>query len=295
MLSALRNADHDARSAALMAAARSLLPEPSETTNVPTGLAAQVIGEIAGKIRVDKGEVFTTALKQRLLLKELQDEILDGADRKDIRARMGHKGLLSSSQYDVQFGEYFLGACVGMGVTKSLAERAIRNPSSLEHLFPDDAGLLGVQPQSLFSAPVFGLENCWVVVLTIRDDATLFVDGGWLVFLDDVGVSPHATPSAMLNALAEKYGHLFKVGSFEGKFLQLKVLEHITGTMFEWEANHRAIDTRISWSLSPGTLKIGLAFSLDIADYITDLRKHGVRVTRKVEPGPHPNLYVQLK
>jgi hypothetical protein len=293
MLASLRKADSRSRSAALTAAASYLLPEPVEDMPAPEGLVADVIGEINKKITVNRGAEFTTLLKQRLVTKELQDSILAGADVKEIRQRIGKKGLLSPSLYDVRFNQTFVELNVPMGVSKTLAQRAIANPIRVEHLFPEQRGIVGLDEQSLFTGPVPGRADCCVVVLAARQGATLSVDGAWLVFFEDVDVDPFAQPSEVLGALANKYGNSLRVGDFEGKFLLLKTFEHRTGATVQWATGNRAMDMRTSWMVTPGLLKVAIAFSIDLVSYTQDLKRHGISVSREIPPGPKENL-VQL-
>lgn len=289
-LATLRRSDRVTRSSALAAAAGFLLPNPSDSVDEypGTSLAREVMGEISKKLPSNRDEVFQTALLQKLVAKELRDNLIDGSKLSDIRDRVGQKGLLSPSQYVVSFEAQFINLNITMGVSKDLAQSAISNPIRVEHLFPDDQGLYGIETHSIFTGSVPGRSDCCVVILALRRNATLSVEGGWLVFYKDVGVDPVATPVDTLKALALRYGCPVTAGTASGKFILLatsQVEPHQNRDMVKFEPGGGYFDFRASFRINYGKLDIALAFAIDIGEYMADLKRHGVKVTRILARG----------
>lgn len=286
-LTSLRRSDQRFRSAVLAETAGYFLPDPTRTENArrPEGLVADVIGEISKKIPSNRGVEFSSVLRQKIITKELRDNLISNSDIGNIRDRIGQKGLLSSSLYKISFRDQFLNLNVPMGVSKALVEQAILRPTGVEHLFPRENGILGLEEHSLFTGVVPGHDDGCVLVLTVRHNAQLFVDGAWLVFFEDVGIDPTASPVTALKALALKYGSPTIAGNSREKFILFETFDiepHETRDLVRFEHGLRMTDCRASYAMSYGKLNVALAFSIDLLDYINDLKKHGVKVTRQL-------------
>lgn len=285
-LTSLRRSDHKSRTAILADAANLLLPDPSaDSLHFKYDLTGKVLEEISNKVPVSRSNEFASSLKQKLITKELRDNILAGANIRNIRDRIGQKGLLSQSLYEVSFRQQFLKLNVQMGVSKALAERTILHPSKVEHLFIEEKGISGLDENSLFTGPVQGRSDCCVVILAIRHNAKLSIDGGWIVFFEDVGIDSSASPVEVLKAFANTYGCITTAGKTKEKFILLETFNlepHESKGRVFFETGGKPSDVRTSFAISHGILKVALAFAIDLISYTTDLKKRGIDVTRVI-------------
>lgn len=300
-LGSLRHADQATRSSALSAAAAVLLPDPSIGTHSYDSrggtLVDAVIDEIAKKLPAGRDAGFRSALMQKIIAKELKEQLLSGAKISDIRDRVGQKGLLSPSQYQTVFRTNFINLNVPMGVSKTLALSAISKPLGVDHLFPEEHGLFGLKAHSLFTGSVPGRSDCCVVICTTRNNALLEIDGGWLVFYQDVGIDRQTSPVETLRALAMKYGLPVTSGKTTSKFILMETseieLHRNVENAFAIENAAPHVDFRASFSLSPGRAQIGLVFAINLVEYIAALKEHGINVTRKLTGVMEIHQYVQ--
>ena len=288
-LATVRKLDKHTRAGLLAHVAQRYLPTLEEfSPDSGDAHEVQVIDEINRKFNASRGEIPTSKLEvvHRMLLNELRASVVDNTQIKGVRERVGQKGLLRTDLYDIHFNQSFVDLNETMGVSKELVISTIHKPLAVEHIFPEKEGLTQVDSHSIFTGMHPRHENCVVVVLAIRKFATLTVDGAWLVFLGDMHLFEPQSPVQMLKAFACHYGVPLKVEHEESHFIyqssfalksgnEAVVVETINPTGL-------LVDARFSFSSSWGQVQIALAFAIRLVDYIADLKKHGVLITRMI-------------
>lgn len=282
----LKSLPRNERSSVLSSLGAFLLPTPYESKAAPSNLQRQVLEEIGQRFGYRGTEVPTKLLPavQKLVLKELSSLMMESKPQ-DIRARVGQKGLLSPDHYDVLFEPHFAHIGSTMGVSEKLAIRVISKPGAVEHVFPEQVGIIGIPSHSLFAQAHPEFAGCSVLILATRRKSTLRVEGGWLVFHELVGTNPTDSPLKMLERFANHYGENFTVGELSGKFFLLTEVKadanRPTDLLKLNGANSGEVDVRFSFAHSYGILKIGLAFATNVTHYSDDLVGRGVHITRK--------------
>lgn len=291
-LATVRKLDKHTRAGILAHVAQKYLPTFEDfSPYADDANEVQVIDEINRKFNASRGDIPTSKLEvvQRMLLNELRASVVDHTQIKNVRERVGQKGLLRTDLYDIRFSQSFLDLNVTMGVSKDLVINTIHKPLAVEHIFPEKEGLTQVDSHSIFTGLHPRHENCVVVILAIRKFATLTVDGAWLMFLSDMHLFEPQSPVQMLKAFACHYGVPLKVEQEESHFIYQSsfAIESGNGSVEVQTINPAGltIDARFSFSTSWGQVQIALAFAIRLVDYIADLKKHGVRITRTVSSG----------
>lgn len=289
-IASLRSIPKAQRSAVLSSVSSFLLPTHREAREQPSSIERAVLSELARKFGYSGIEV--PEQKKGAVQKQLFIELsalLTESKPKDIRARIGQQGLLPNELYDVEFTAQFIDLCLPMGVSKRLVESTIRQAEEVEHLFPEQQGIVGIKSHSLFVKAHPSVDRCSVLALAIRTESRLSVEGAWLVFHDLVGGLPTDRPAALLEKFATNYGVDFMVGELTGKFFLLTEIQNLAGQpipMFKLvkAATNLHVDARFSFSISQyGNVKIALAFTIGLAQYLNDLRNNGIGFTRRLD------------
>lgn len=230
---------------------------------------------------------------RKVLLNEIRASVVDGTQIKSVRERVGQKGLLRTDLYDIRFNQSFIETNVGLGVSKDLVTKTIGKPLAIDHLFPEKEGLTQVDSHSIFTAMHPSIGGCVVLVLTVRKLATLFVDGGWLMFLEDLNLHDVPTPLELLKAFAEHYGADLKNDEGTCKFIFQKSFPMQVGQSEQIflevvRLDNESIDTRLSFSTTHAQFQIALAFTIRLFKYVGDLKRHSVSITRSIPNFPKP-------
>lgn len=289
-IATLRSIPKERRSAVLSSVSSFLLPTHREAREQPSSIERAVLNELARKFGysgIEVPEQKRSAVQKQLFI-ELS-ALLTESKPKDIRARIGQQGLLPNELYDIEFTAQFIDLCVSMGASKSLVESTIRHAEKVEHLFPEQQGIVGITSHSLFVKAHPHVDRCSVLTLAIRAESRLSVEGAWFVFHDVVGGLPTDSPSALLEKFATHYGVDFIVGEMTGKFFLLTEIQNLVGQpipMFKFvtAVSNFHVDARFSFAISQhGSVKIALAFTIGLAQYLNDLRNNGIRFTRRLE------------
>jgi len=284
VLETLQNITPEYKERVLSRVALSLMPnpgiEPEQTTAAHEELIYRdVLREIQHWDPKKTNQLFG------MLSKEISSAALSDVNQNDVKARLGHKGLLSSSYYKIELSQSFRKATIPFGIRPSHVERAVRSPDAVEHLLPSEFD----QPidQSAFSLFLKTPEaqdqrNAYsLLIISKRENAVQKVARAWQVFHSDVDLSGTHGPLDVWRAFAEKYGFLIKVGDISGKFIiykkmpfhgnQINVVKALVG-------NQRRFIHTFLMRTGNGFLEIAYAFMLDVDKYISDLHEHGINV-----------------
>lgn len=144
-----------------------------------------------------------------VLSKELDRLMLANSDISKIKERVGQKGLLNIQDYKIQFAPSFK-TYQKIGIRRSHAERAIRDSFVVQHIFPEEFGTHNTDSISLFLQ--YPTSNFCLLVLAVRDHATLIVCHSWRIYRSDINMFQYSDPLSLMKAFIEKYGLEFHIG-----------------------------------------------------------------------------------
>lgn len=290
-LASLREYDQPTSATILAAAMLSLGPDP-EVGPRPISheydfVAKEVIAEIEKSIaalntgkRSDKRISLGQALSKEL------DRALGStsASQADALSRAGQAGRLLPSIYKVIQPKTFREQFNKLGIRKPDVQKAINTPDDFEHLLTNKVVSDARETHSIFMKLMGDADlnqRYWLVVLCFRQGINQIVQSAWRVYSDDVDLSRVERPSEVLEAFALKHGRDICIGDECSKYHVEKEVPN-TGT-FDVGFQHRPFDN-IFASFShvtaedEKTIKVGIAFCIDLDSYSAVLRRHGVSV-----------------
>lgn len=284
-LATLRKLDKPHRRAVLSAVASRLTPSPFEDEDqaIPPE-ERSLIGELGQRFGFS-GLNIPDRLRpavERMITTELRDSLVETGDISHVRERVGQKGLLRPDLYDIGFSPAFTGTSAKMGVSKDLAYRCVSSPTAVEHLAPDEWGLIGLEAQSVFSIPHPTVSGCTVLAITVRKNAAHTVDASWLAFHDVLGCNVDDRPTAVLKRFVDHYGDEITVGGMTSKFIILTSSQAVSNTAVLTRTTTDPADVRVTiWRSKMGIVYVGLAYAIKVLPYLADLAAHGIKCTRK--------------
>jgi hypothetical protein len=274
---------------------RQLVPQPtaqSERAESFEDKAArdQLLAAVKAKLRIRADDESESARGRILeyLTAELSAPVLRGPRAAAAKGRLGSRGALPPSEYEIKFADSFALA-EDIGVRRRDVARALRSPTAVQHLQREE------EHESLRSLYVLtdGAEKGRhsLLITTVREGAVQTVHDVLRVYHSDVDITSARTPLEVLRAFAEVYGVPFLVGNSDipVMFVEHKItyglrnpdggFELIRGapgvslpTEYTIRASMKLIDQQT------GMFEISLAFGLDMHRYREDLKRHGVRV-----------------
>lgn len=292
MLAKLRKFDQKTRAGILAGLAQELLPSPGLVrTPTPDGVSkdlyVQLIEEMRRELRIPHDDQSASSQQKlfRFLNTQLRETLLKPQEIKEIKERVGEKGVLRPDLYKIQFQDTFEEISQKFGVTKDAARHAVLHSTMTEHLLPEMFGQENGQGKSLFVESKDGKDPHSLLIQCDRKKDVLSIGDGWLIYHGDVDVSKARSPVGLLGAFVEKYGINIRVaGGPETKFLLYESFENIAlDQKLEFAHDPSSnLFTTFSFRRSGTKLEVALAFVIDMARYAEDLEKHGVHV--KLEP-----------
>lgn len=298
MITALRNIDPETAQGILANITLDMMPDPgikSSLNRVPVDseLRDKLIEELRVRLRLKRNDRSLKAMSKlySALAEEIQSIALQHEDINKIRARLGHQGILSPSQYQIKFTQQFRKVAEKLGVTQYQAELAIRNPDSYQHLQPEHFGFDPNYAISLFikvQRETASAERYTLLVFTNRNGFVQKVIDAWRVYPSDVNLESLSLPVDVLRAFIDRFGTTFKIGDKEGKFFmneRLPITQNEEGkASFELFKASEPSDYTAYIGVGKQNrhmMESVLTFSVDYVRYAEALREHGVNVKLK--------------
>lgn len=224
MLDTLRNLDdHDAL-ILLSSTAHSLLPDPgvgsriTDVLNAPATSREQLLHELRQKLNLREDDQSPRA--QAEIFNKLSSEIsryaLKNADVRQIKARLGARGDLNPSSYEIDIPSVLRDIAAARGIRPNHIEDALHAPDAVQHLSSKRHSFL----VSLFLKRVGSGRNAFTLfVLALRDGYTLRVRDALRVYHADVDMKRANEPVAVLRSFLNTYGLLIEIGPRSGLLL----------------------------------------------------------------------------
>ncbi len=235
----------------------------------------------------------------RRLGEELSALILPPWAEEAVKERLGHKGSLPLTQYEVGFDSQFGAEDGGFyGVTMWEAELAFRHPTRSDFLFfsPDfEPATSGFQSVAVIvaRAPEAKAPHALLLVATTRGSSVTIHDA-WRVFPDEV--RPTDVPLELLRRFLDRYGLEFIIGLGSkprllhwrdevplapGTEFSVKLAKTVPEPPFAAVAFTER-DRKLA------SMKVFLAFMVDTQRYYASMARHGIHM-------PHPDIRKRLQ
>jgi hypothetical protein len=306
----LRDKDPKEVARLLSAVSRTLLPNPGvgamiQTTGADPEFVRAVLSEIRRYLKVREGDQSTRAYTRifAFLSEEISRSTLPKAVVSNVKTRLGNRGELRPSQYEVKFSPRAVQQLQALGSSPSHVEEAVTHPDKVVHLkskyLPE-----GNDPRVTVSMKLIPAkrteDNFILLVLTERDGHIQNVRGAFRVYYSDVNIHEAEGPIELLRLLVNSVGLDFNLGDKVFWFMHHETvkLEHkithpnylvsyvkpigispersLGGFFFGGQSHIKGpLDEHIS--------EIVLGFMIDMTEYIAILRKHHVHLRPDVE------------
>jgi hypothetical protein len=316
MLATLKKFDRPARQGILASYVHDLLPDPgvdaqSKHRRYPEEVYLSLRADIAKALRL--GPEDTPEVRHKILnflSEQIRINLVDTKKIGDVRARVGHKGALPLSDYELKFTKNFVELNETLGVSRSMVRAAFKDPDSVEHLALD-LQIADFAPVPSVITKTFRGKNPYVLlIIGMREKAVLSVDGAWIIHHADVDLSGAENAVEVLRRFVEAYGVKCEFWDSQDKLsgkqdsIQKLVLNEQFAVRPYVPRHFRVrvidppqeveIDAKFQWSVTVGSLSIAYAFVLNITAYTKALRMHGVEISRVPTKNGrfHQNTYV---
>lgn len=293
MLQSLKHLPRDEAERVLSSFANTLLPSPEERPVAfpDPALAQHLLQELSRRAEVThiknpsevRGRVFS------VLAQELSGYALQSANLDEIKTRLGNRGELRSDYYKIEMPPS-IRVLQKRGIRPSHIERAIRQPSAVEHFSQSGFDPQGEQLLSMFAKIIGSPADArafTLLVETRRKGATQMVLTAWRIYHSDIKWPARVTPLLILQAFVEAFGLRFQVGGApETKFLlyqRIPVAKNRESTNLIAITNPERHDFAVQNLLkinSDGYVEVAIAYVIDMTAYGAALNRHGVKLER---------------
>lgn len=285
MLTALADLPRAKATEVLASAARTLLPEPriaeaSASEHADMAIVHRVLSEARKHLKVgDDDSAATVRRLASFLARELSSAVIPEDEIGSVRGRLGAKGLLANSQYQIIFTSHFDQSEGLNNVRRSHVQSAIAHADMTEHILPTKPDTqLGALTSLFFQTPPVKKGVAYSLLIKCdRADAALFVQDAFRIYHDEVNLAGATSAGEVLARFLEKFGLDIDLNGERARFFRSKVihgkpgdvvtLTHADGTV----VRHKIPDD--------GRIELALAYSVSDAAYAAQLVRHGIRPT----------------
>lgn len=311
-LTLLRDKDPKEVAKLLSVISSSLLPNPGidqiiHQSGTDEEFVKAILGEVRERLRVPEGDESVNTLSRiyDFLSNEISAATLAHTDINKIKSRLGKRGYLHPSQYQVAF-RYSFGASEILGERKSNIVEAVTHPDRVDnlrasHLPETDDPRITISLKSI--TPQRTEDRFKLIILSYREGSAQEVDCAFRAYFDEVDVEESDEPLNVLRSFVNTYGVTFRLGDIIGKFvhneissfglefmtrpaaLSIQPLEGQKGNYYYPLA--AGASTSIAGAKGGLVSSIVLAFAIDITRYMSSLRRHHVQVVPETEGKKH--------
>lgn len=230
-----------------------------------------------------------------LLSAEISEVVFAGADFTTVESRLGERGALHPSQYQVAFGEH-IEVLENLGTRRNHLADAILRPDKLLHMQPKY--LTGsADPRITISVKYVDTKRVEdkfaFLVFSQRKGRFQEVMGGFRAYRDEVDLRNANEPLEVLHSFIKRYGVTFRIrDGAPTTLLENDIISVSTSFENLWRHELRpvAVAGQVLWPLLAGDVtdlldpeggvlgEVTLAFLLNLSEYIETLRRHKVNV-----------------
>jgi hypothetical protein len=270
------------------------LKEPQLRSDSDLDVAQDLLQEIRDQLNVSQDD-FSIKTQSRIyafLSEEISKAAFTNVDLSNLKTRLGNKGELHPSQYQISFFDDFVNH-EALGDSKRHIIDAVTQPDNLTHLHAKYA-IDEFDPRVTISIKAVSgkrTEDRFILfVISHREGQTQRVHCAFRAYPSDMDLNNANEPIEIVRAFVNSYGLTLRIGSSVSKFMhnetvsidetisltdQWEILDGQKGDSY-WTYINGGI-TRFQASSAEKITEVVLAFALDISRYTTTLRKHNVR------------------
>jgi hypothetical protein len=302
-LSVLKDKDPKETARLLSMVSVSLLPNPGIHQVLAEGekdseFVKAVLTEIRDRLRLPQGDnsIMTQSLIYSFLSEEISRAALANVDLNELRSRLGNKGELHPSQYEVRFRDNF-SVLEYLGIRKSHAAQAVTHPDQTTNV---KAKYLPEDPHVTISIKtVTGkrIEDKFILlVISERKGQVQEVGFAVRVYLSDVDLSDVSEPLDVLREFNNSFGSPFRYGEVKSIFMHNEIVrvgnrvadpnlvELLDGAKRKGRAPVLISGpTRLRGKDNEILSEVVLGFVVNIPKYVKMLRKHNVYIAPEAE------------
>lgn len=306
-LNALKDKEPKEVARLLSVVSSTLLPNPGiaevihKTGSDPEFVKA-VLAEIRNYLRVPESDrsIQTQSRIFAFLSQEISRAALANANMSSLKARLGNKGALHPSQYEVRFTDYF-DRCEALGTRKSHVIEAVTKPDKVmnprpKYLSEDNDPRVTVSIRFVGSKKVE--DRFSLIVTSSRDGQCQTVGAAFRAYLSDVDLTNINEPLDMVRSFVNTYGLTFRLGNKVSKFMHNEIISSDSPLSRERLKNIEMLDkpkedlvwpvfafniTQVRGTDNEILTEVILGFVLNVSKYVATLRKHHVHLSSEAE------------
>jgi hypothetical protein len=275
----------DAKTANGILAAAVLTSNPNPGTDL--GLvktyskqAADLLADIRQQLNINDEDSSSDAhlLIQRWLSNAIKDQVLKGAFDAPLK-RAGQTGRLPPSMYRVEEKPGFQKIFRPFGTTRANVEDAVRFPDDYQHLMTELADAESKDVISLFMKKVVskGRDSFWLIVQTHRVGITQIVQSAWRIYTDVIDLANADRPIDVLKAFIKVFGIPMRIRGKEVLFLEAEEAPKREALAFQVRGDLETFGSvSFTSTTNPDIVQVGIAYSINIPNYRSYLKEHGV-------------------
>lgn len=280
MLKSLAELSPNQAEEALSVAGVLLLPRPEEKTLEPSGIAAEIVGEVKQRLGIRASDVSPESVSriQDVLSRELLSLSLSATGAKNAKARLGQRGTLRPDLYRITFARMFHDVAEKLGVRPSHIEESLRRPDAVEHLAPKGTGKYSSLYVKRINPPK-GDSFLWLIE-TEREGDMQQVHLAWRAYDSDVATVGTERPRDLLSRFLDVFGMEFRIG--DSAITRLVFYESFPdppGFVMRSAENFPGKPRFVVSSMimkTPGAVEVSLAYAVNVERYTAALARHGV-------------------
>lgn len=289
-----------------------LLPHPDsvgEVINHPDtdsehGLVQDIIREIRDHLRIpdDDHSAQTQSRIYAFLSDEISKAALANVDMNVVKARLGSKGELHASQYQVGFSKDFE-ASEALGVKKSHVVTAVTQPDQATHLrskYISQDPLITISFKSVITQRIE--DRFILLVFSNRKGRFQQVFGAFRAYRSDMDLTNITEPLDVIRSFAKTYGLTFRLGGSVSNCMINEVVKReqdahiftkggyvhddlellgLKGTYYLPLILHGS--SHFKGAGGEVLTEVFLAFMIDLQKYTATLRKHHVQLAPETD------------
>lgn len=260
----------------------------SRPPKIDSNLQEALFNEIRIRLGLRKNDNSPEALAKihRLLAEEMSRRALSRAKEQEARARIGDRGDLPASLYDIKFPEIFDQQPFLKAIPRFLIEDSMKAPDSVQHLNPEEFGSTADTQFSLYlksSTHRVIPEPFYILTTSMRKGYSQTAMGAWILFASELKSAKSLLPLDALRAFVDVYGVTIHINSKSSKFflyesVPFMVNERTPLIRFEDEKKDFYSSMMVRVNNEKRVVEIAIAYVIDLQKYTETMKRHGFRI-----------------
>lgn len=290
MLNSLRRNTKSEALKILNEISKSLLPSPYLQEDSISIEHNEVLTEIRELLKISSDDFSDLARAKiyKYIASELTQLALPSSNIKSVRQRVGQKGVLNPSLYQIQYAKSYKALAKQIEFRTNEIEATINSPEMYDHFFDmnDEGSQISLFTRTFFSRSY--KKRYQLLVFGLRKGATIQVLNAWYLFSRDSSSYQPDSAIGLMKFMLDDYGleMNFIIDNSIGKLFYSKVftsvnipkIDNLIQLPPESKVNSYVFVFGATNSVAQESV-LGMAFTVDMTKYLRDLRANGVRVS----------------